>query len=133
MLKITGRISDAQADRICRAVAWFFKTNGVKQPDISIEVSLKYQDDNGRLYADGKRYNVWINKALSAEQTLHTLFHELQHIVQFVKKMLSVSGIWEFWHGVCTNNTPYYHRPQEIDARQVAHRMLGAYWKLAFV
>ena len=85
---------------------------------IFITISL-YGADNGQINILGpEKYQIWLNKALNARNTLETLAHELKHVNQFESGNLVAKNGNLYFKGENMAEIPYMRRPFEIEARK---------------
>lgn len=61
------------------------------------------------------RYNITVNKGLTAARAAKTLRHELQHALQAERFYPNFSAWMDYWRS--NSKLPYAERPMEIEAR----------------
>ena len=52
------------------------------------------------------------------EVMLKTLYHELAHVIQWVKKQMTMGNREILWHGKSYSDTDYWKKPWELSARK---------------
>ena len=104
---------------------WFAKSYLLprhKIDEIEIE-SVKDLHADGDCYdADDRSYIIRVNKELSEQDLLTTIFHEFVHIKQHIKKEFG-GDIFE----LSNQEVAYEDRPYEIEAFRLEQEMLEEY------
>ena len=104
---------------------WFAKSYLLprhKIDEIEIE-SWKDLPHDGDCYdADDRSYIIRVNKDLSKEDLLTTIFHEFVHIKQHIKKEFGGDVF-----GISNEEVAYMDRPYEIEAFRLEKEMLEEY------
>ena len=99
---------------------WFAKSYLLprhKIDEIEIE-SVKGLHADGDCYdADDRSYIIRVNKELSEQNLLTTIFHEFVHIKQHIRKEYDLFAIND-------NKVAYLERPYEIEAFRVQEELL---------
>ena len=104
---------------------WFAKSYLLprhKIDEIEIE-SWKDLPHDGDCYdADDRSFIIRVNKELSKEELLTTIFHEFVHIKQHIKKEFGGDVF-----GISNEEVAYMDRPYEIEAFRLEKEMLEEY------
>ena len=104
---------------------WFAKSYLLprhKIDEIEIE-SVKGLLAHGDCYdADDRSFIIRVNKELSKEELLTTIFHEFVHIKQFIKKEFG-GDIF----AISNDKVAYEDRPYEIEAFELEKKILEEY------
>ena len=121
---IEFRNTNKKRQRTIEEALWFAKSYLLPRHKID---EIEIESVNG-LYADGDCYDaddrsfiIRVNKELSTENLLTTIFHEFVHIKQFIKK--------EYGDIFAINNdeVAYLDRPYEIEAFRLEKELLEEY------
>ena len=122
---IEFRNTKKKRQRIIEDALWFAKSYLLprhKIDEIEIE-SWKDLPHDGDCYdADDRSYIIRVNKDLSKEDLLTTIFHEFVHIKQHIKKEFG-GDIFE----LSNQEVAYEDRPYEIEAFRLEKEMLEEY------
>ena len=122
---IEFRNTKKKRQRIIEDALWFAKSYLLprhKIDEIEIE-SWKDLPHDGDCYdADDRSYIIRVNKDLSKEDLLTTIFHEFVHIKQHIKKEFGGDVF-----GISNEEVAYMDRPYEIEAFKLEQEMLEEY------
>ena len=122
---IEFRNTKKKRQRIIEDALWFAKSYLLprhKIDEIEIE-SWKDLPHDGDCYdADDRSYIIRVNKDLSKEDLLTTIFHEFVHIKQHIKKEFGGDVF-----GISNEEVAYMDRPYEIEAFRLEKEMLEEY------
>ena len=119
------RRTNKKLRRTIEDALWFAKSYLLprhKIDEIEIE-SWKDLPHDGDCYdADDRSYIIRVNKDLSKEDLLTTIFHEFVHIKQHIKKEFGGDVF-----GISNEEVAYMDRPYEIEAFRLEQEMLEEY------
>ena len=122
---IEFRNTNKKKQRTIEDALWFAKSYLLprhKIDEIEIE-SWKDLPHDGDCYdADDRSYIIRVNKDLSKEDLLTTIFHEFVHIKQHIKKEFGGDVF-----GISNEEVAYMDRPYEIEAFRLEQEMLEEY------
>ena len=122
---IEFRNTNKKRQRTIEDALWFAKSYLLprhKIDEIEIE-SWKDLPHDGDCYdADDRSYIIRVNKDLSKEDLLITIFHEFVHIKQHIKKEFGGDVF-----GISNEEVAYMDRPYEIEAFRLEKEMLEEY------
>jgi len=122
---IEFRNTNKKRQRTIEDALWFAKSYLLprhKIDEIEIE-SWKDLPHDGDCYdADDRSYIIRVNKDLSKEDLLTTIFHEFVHIKQHIKKEFGGDVF-----GISNEEVAYMDRPYEIEAFKLEQEMLEEY------
>ena len=117
---IEFRNTNKKRQRTIEDALWFAKSYLLprhKIDEIEIE-SVKGLDIYGDCYdTDDRSFLIRVNKNLSEEDLLTTIFHEFVHIKQHIRKEYDLFAIND-------NKVAYLDRPYEIEAFRVQEELL---------
>ena len=120
---IEFRNTNKKRQRNIEDALWFAKSYLLprhKIDEIEIE-SVKDLHADGDCYdADDRSYIIRVNKELSEQDLLTTIFHEFVHIKQHIRKEYDLFAIND-------NKVAYLDRPYEIEAFRVQEELLEEY------
>ena len=122
---IEFRNTKKKRQRIIEDALWFAKSYLLprhKIDEIEIE-SWKDLPHDGDCYdADDRSFIIRVNKDLSKEDLLTTIFHEFVHIKQHIKKEFGGDVF-----AISNEEVAYMDRPYEIEAFKLEQEMLEEY------
>ena len=122
---IEFRNTNKKRQRTIEDALWFAKSYLLprhKIDEIEIE-SWKDLPHDGDCYdADDRSFIIRVNKDLSKEDLLTTIFHEFVHIKQHIKKEFGDDVF-----GISNEEVAYMDRPYEIEAFRLEKEMLEEY------
>ena len=122
---IEFRNTNKKKQRTIEDALWFAKSYLLprhKIDEIEIE-SWKDLPHDGDCYdADDRSYIIRVNKDLSKEDLLTTIFHEFVHIKQHIKKEFGGDVF-----AISNEEVAYMDRPYEIEAFKLEQEMLEEY------
>ena len=122
---IEFRNTNKKRQRTIEDALWFAKSYLLprhKIDEIEIE-SWKDLPHDGDCYdADDRSFIIRVNKDLSKEDLLTTIFHEFVHIKQHIKKEFGGDVF-----GISNEEVAYMDRPYEIEAFRLEQEMLEEY------
>ena len=122
---IEFRNTNKKRQRTIEDALWFAKSYLLprhKIDEIEIE-SWKDLPHDGDCYdADDRSYIIRVNKDLSKEDLLTTIFHEFVHIKQHIKKEFGGDVF-----GISNEEVAYMDRPYEIESFRLEKEMLVEY------
>ena len=122
---IEFRNTNKKRQRTIEDALWFAKSYLLprhKIDEIEIE-SWKNLPHDGDCYdADDRSFIIRVNKDLSKEDLLTTIFHEFVHIKQHIKKEFGGDVF-----GISNEEVAYMDRPYEIEAFRLEKEMLEEY------
>ena len=122
---IEFRNTKKKRQRTIEDALWFAKSYLLprhKIDEIEIE-SWKNLPHDGDCYdADDRSFIIRVNKDLSKEDLLTTIFHEFVHIKQHIKKEFGGDVF-----GISNEEVAYMDRPYEIEAFKLEQEMLEEY------
>ena len=122
---IEFRNTNKKRQRTIEDALWFAKSYLLprhKIDEIEIE-SWKDLPHDGDCYdADDRSFIIRVNKDLSKEDLLTTIFHEFVHIKQHIKKEFGDDVF-----GISNEEVAYMDRPYEIEAFRLEQEMLEEY------
>ena len=122
---IEFRNTNKKRQRTIEDALWFAKSYLLprhKIDEIEIE-SWKNLPHDGDCYdADDRSFIIRVNKDLSKEDLLTTIFHEFVHIKQHIKKEFGGDVF-----GIRNEEVAYMDRPYEIEAFRLEKEMLEEY------
>ena len=122
---IEFRNTNKKRQRTIEEALWFAKSYLLprhKIDEIEIE-SWKNLPHDGDCYdADDRSFIIRVNKDLSKEDLLTTIFHEFVHIKQHIKKEFGGDVF-----GISNEEVAYMDRPYEIEAFRLEQEMLEEY------
>ena len=122
---IEFRNTNKKQQRTIEDALWFAKSYLLprhKIDEIEIE-SVKGLLAHGDCYdADDRSYIIRVNKDLSKEDLLTTIFHEFVHIKQHIKKEFGGDVF-----AISNDEVAYKDRPYEIEAFIIEQEMLEEY------
>ena len=122
---IEFRNTNKKRQRTIEDALWFAKSYLLprhKIDEIEIE-SWKDLPHDGDCYdADDRSYIIRVNKDLSKEDLLITIFHEFVHIKQHIKKEFGGDVF-----GISNEEVAYMDRPYEIEAFELEKKILEEY------
>ena len=117
--------TNKKQQRTIEAALWFAKSYLLprhKIDEIEIE-SWKNLPHDGDCYdADDRSFIIRVNKDLSKEDLLTTIFHEFVHIKQHIKKEFGGDVF-----GISNDKVAYEDRPYEIEAFELEKKILEEY------
>jgi len=121
---IEFRNTNKKRQRTIEDALWFAKSYLLprhKIDEIEIESVNGLHADGDCYDADDRSFIIRVNKELSTENLLTTIFHEFVHIKQFIKK--------EYGDIFAINNdeVAYLDRPYEIEAFRLEKELLEEY------
>ena len=115
--------TNKKEQRIIENALWFAKNRLLprhKIDEIEIE-SVKNLGVFGDCYdTDDRSFHIRIDKNLSEEDLLTTIFHEFVHIKQHIRNEYDLFAI-------NNDNVSYFDRPYEIEAFRVQEELLEEY------
>ena len=131
MIKIQSVENEMLAQEIFSAAKWFFTNIG---PNKNLDIVIKFgtfQDPCtlGDCFTTNGEFIITINRKFRRAYELYeTLFHELWHVRQFVRRELwgDETGRLTF-NGTDVAHIPYQDRPHEVEARKMASLILSEY------
>ena len=122
---IEFRNTNKKRQRTIEDALWFAKSYLLprhKIDEIEIE-SWKNLPHDGDCYdADDRSFIIRVNKDLSREDLLTTIFHEFVHIKQHIKKEFGGDVF-----GISNEEVAYMDRPYEIEAFRLEKELLEEY------
>ena len=122
---IEFRNTNKKRQRTIEDALWFAKSYLLPRhriDEIEIE-SWKDLPHDGDCYdADDRSYIIRVNKDLSKEDLLITIFHEFVHIKQHIKKEFGGDVF-----GISNEEVAYMDRPYEIEAFRLEKELLEEY------
>ena len=122
---IEFRNTNKKRQRTIEDALWFAKSYLLprhKIDEIEIE-SVKGLLAHGDCYdADDRSFIIRVNKDLSKEDLLTTIFHEFVHIKQHIKKEFGGDVF-----GISNEEVAYMDRPYEIEAFRLEKELLEEY------
>ena len=122
---IEFRNTNKKRQRTIEDALWFAKSYLLprhKIDEIEIE-SVKGLLAHGDCYdADDRSFIIRVNKELSKEELLTTIFHEFVHIKQHIKKEFG-GDVFE----LSNQEVAYEDRPYEIEAFELEKKLLEEY------
>ena len=122
---IEFRNTKKKRQRTIEDALWFAKSYLLprhKIDEIEIE-SWKNLPHDGDCYdADDRSFIIRVNKDLSKEDLLTTIFHEFVHIKQHIKKEFGGDVF-----GISNEEVAYMDRPYEIEAFRLEKELLEEY------
>ena len=122
---IEFRNTNKKRQRTIEDALWFAKSYLLprhKIDEIEIE-SWKNLPHDGDCYdADDRSFIIRVNKDLSKEDLLTTIFHEFVHIKQHIKKEFGGDVF-----GISNEEVAYMDRPYEIEAFRLEKELLEEY------
>ena len=122
---IEFRNTNKKRQRTIEDALWFAKSYLLprhKIDEIEIE-SWKDLPHDGDCYdADDRSFIIRVNKDLSKEDLLTTIFHEFVHIKQHIKKEFGGDVF-----GISNEEVAYMDRPYEVEAFRLEQEMLEEY------
>ena len=122
---IEFRNTNKKQQRTIEDALWFAKSYLLprhKIDEIEIE-SVKGLLADGDCYdAEDRSFIIRVNKELSKEELLTTIFHEFVHIKQFIKKEFG-GDIF----AISKDKVAYMDRPYEIEAFELEKKLLEEY------
>ena len=122
---IEFRNTNKKRQRTIEDALWFAKSYLLprhKIDEIEIE-SWKDLPHDGDCYdADDRSFSIRVNKDLSKEDLLTTIFHEFVHIKQHIKKEFGGDVF-----AISNEEVAYEDRPYEIEAFRLEQEMLEEY------
>ena len=122
---IEFRNTNKKRQRTIEDALWFAKSYLLprhKIDEIQIE-SWKDLPHDGDCYdADDRSFIIRVNKDLSKEDLLTTIFHEFVHIKQHIKKEFGGDVF-----GISNEEVAYMDRPYEIEAFRLEKELLEEY------
>ena len=122
---IEFRNTKKKRQRTIEDALWFAKSYLLprhKIDEIEIE-SWKNLPHDGDCYdADDRSFIIRVNKDLSKEDLLITIFHEFVHIKQHIKKEFGGDVF-----GISNDKVAYEDRPYEIEAFELEKKLLEEY------
>ena len=122
---IEFRNTNKKRQRTIEDALWFAKSYLLprhKIDEIEIE-SWKDLPHDGDCYdADDRSFIIRVNKDLSKEDLLTTIFHEFVHIKQHIKKEFGGDVF-----GISNEEVAYMDRPYEIEAFRLEKELLEEY------
>lgn len=98
--------------------------------NINVDVFFGTEGDTGFGYCDpvdDRYFDITISDTLNVEDTLRTLFHEMTHVKQYVRKELVHIGRINKWKGEVYKDKNYWDYPWEIEAFGREHCMYMKY------
>ena len=99
-----------------------------KIDEIHVESVKNWGDNNGDVYdADERSYIIRVNKELSEQDLLTTIFHEFVHIKQHIKREFGGDVF-----AIINDEVAYENRPYEIEAFELEKKLLEE-WKNATI
>ena len=122
---IEFRNTNKKRQRTIEDALWFAKSYLLPRHKIDeIEVeSVKGLQANGDCYdSDDRSFVIRVNKELSEQDLLTTIFHEFVHIKQFIKKEFG-GDIFS----ISNEEVAYMDRPYEIEAFELEKKILEEY------
>ena len=117
--------TNKKQQQIIERALWFAKSYLLPRHKIDeIEVeSVKGLQANGDCYdSDDRSFVIRVNKELSEQDLLTTIFHEFVHIKQFIKKEFG-GDIFS----ISNEEVAYMDRPYEIAAFELEKKILEEY------
>ena len=117
--------TNKKEQRIIENALWFAKNRLLPRHKIDeIEIqSVKNLGVFGDCYdTDDRSFHIRIDKNLSEEDLLTTIFHEFVHIKQHIKKEFGGDVF-----GISNDKVAYMDRPYEIEAFRLEKEMLEEY------
>ena len=122
---IEFRNTKKKRQRTIEDALWFAKSYLLPRHKINeIEIeSWKNLPHDGDCYdADDRSFIIRVNKDLSKEDLLTTIFHEFVHIKQHIKKEFGGDVF-----GISNEEVAYMDRPYEIEAFRLEKELLEEY------
>ena len=123
---IEFRNTNKKRQRTIEDALWFAKSYLLprhKIDEIHVESVKNWGDKNGDVYdADDRSYIIRVNKELSEQDLLTTIFHEFVHIKQHIKKEFGGDVF-----GISNEEVAYMDRPYEIEAFRLEKKLLEEY------
>ena len=117
--------TNKKQQRTIEDALWFAKSYLLprhKIDEIEIESVWDLCADGDCYDADDRSYIIRVNKDLSKEDLLTTIFHEFVHIKQHIKKEFGDDVF-----GISNEEVAYMDRPYEIEAFRLEQEMLEEY------
>ena len=117
--------TNKKQQQIIERALWFAKSYLLPRHKIDeIEVeSVKGLQANGDCYdSDDRSFVIRVNKELSEQDLLTTIFHEFVHIKQHIKKEFGGDVF-----GISNEEVAYMDRPYEVEAFRLEQEMLEEY------
>ena len=118
--------TNKKQQRTIEDALWFAKSYLLprhKIDEIHVESVKNWGDKNGDVYdVDDRSYFIRVNKELSEQDLLTTIFHEFVHIKQFIRKEFG-GDIF----AISNDEVAYEDRPYEIEAFIKEKEMLEKY------
>ena len=117
--------TNKKQQRTIEDALWFAKSYLLprhKIDEIEIESVWDLCADGDCYDADDRSYIIRVNKDLSKEDLLTTIFHEFVHIKQHIKKEFGGDVF-----GISNEEVAYMDRPYEIEAFRLEKELLEEY------
>lgn len=119
-----------------RLVEWCFTKLTPRHRTITVNVELtKDIDIDGECSTGAERneFDLVINKKLTGDDFLVTIFHEMVHVMQYAKgimKDLNQDGTKVYWRGYDYSNYQYRRQPWERQAYRMQEILLRDWKKI---
>tara|TARA_Y200000002_G_C22530147_1_gene599355 strand:- start:442 stop:825 length:384 start_codon:yes stop_codon:yes gene_type:complete len=116
-----GRSKQRSAVHKAAEFAWDYLMPRISNCDIWIELK-KIDDAHGYcMQIDKREFELEIDKRLKGDDFLTTVFHEMVHVKQGVRKE------WQFDEIIYKTQEEYYNLPWEVEAYKLQEEILDAY------
>ena len=116
-----GRSKQRSAVHKAAKFAWDYLMPRISNCDIWIELK-KIDDAHGYcMQIDKREFELEIDKRLKGDDFLTTVFHEMVHVKQGVRKE------WQFDEIIYKTQEEYYNLPWEVEAYKLQEEILDAY------
>lgn len=110
--------------RLCEDVVTWFISKYLPRHKLEIEVlhrGLKRENALGFCDVSGETYRprsflIEMDTYLDKSDYIHTLLHELYHVLQFVRGELKLKASKRYFKGECVEDLEYSHQPHEVFA-----------------
>lgn len=122
MITVTGGRAK-QRQQVYRAAgfAWNYLMPLIRKCDVSIELKRVKMADGYCMKVDDREWEIEISKKLKGEDLLTTVFHEMVHVKQGVRRE------WEFDEVPYKTHEEYINLPWEVEAYQLQEEILEAW------
>ena len=124
MITVTGGRAK-QRQQVYRAAifAWNYLMPRIRNCDIWIELKKVDGADGYCLQTDTREFEIEIDRRLQGDDFLTTVFHEMVHVKQGVRKE------WKFNEVSYKTDEEYRNLPWEVEAYRVQEEILKAWHK----
>jgi len=124
MIVVTGgRSKQRSAAYKAAEFAWNYLMPRIRNCDIWIELKKVDGADGYCLQTDAREFEVEIDRRLQGDDFLTTVFHEMVHVKQGVRKE------WKFNEVSYKTDEEYRNLPWEVEAYRVQEEILEAWQK----